>query len=127
MQFQGIDQSNDLNNLVDLGTNFNLPTANLNLDAQLIDGVRMHLKVYLSSQNHEESWVKGGHIQIDKLDFVKPGFMENIMHHTTITIGLDEFNYGMPIFAEQTTPELFLTHLSETILWIPFLPKLLGR
>lgn len=94
MQFQGINQSNDANNLVELGTNFNLPTANLNLDAQLIDGVRMHLKVYLSSQNHEESWVKGGHIQIDKLDFVKPGFMEGLMQYTTITIGLDEFNYG---------------------------------
>lgn len=94
MQFQGINQSNDANNLVELGTNFNLPTANLNLDAQLIDGVRMHLKVYLSSQNHEESWVKGGHIQIDKLDFIKPGFMEGLMQYTTITIGLDEFNYG---------------------------------
>ncbi len=94
MQFQSVDQSNDLNNLVDLGTNFNLPTANLNLDVQLIDGVRMHLKLYLSSQNHEESWVKGGHIQIDKLDFVSPGFLEEIMQYTTITIGLDEFNYG---------------------------------
>ncbi len=94
MQFQGINQSNDSNNLVDLGTNFNLPTANLNLDVQLIDGVRMHLKAYLSSQNHEETWVKGGHLQIDKLDFVKPGFMEGLMQYTTITVGLDEFNYG---------------------------------
>lgn len=94
MQFQGINQSNDANNLVDLGTNFNLPTANLNLDVQLINGVRMHLKSYLSSQHHEDSWVKGGHLQIDKLDFVKPGFMEGLMQYTTITIGLDEFNYG---------------------------------
>ena len=94
MQFQGINQSNDVNNLVELGSNFNLPTANLNLDVQLIDGVRMHLKAYLSSQHHEETWVKGGHIQIDKLDFIKVGFMEDIMKYTTITIGLDEFNYG---------------------------------
>jgi hypothetical protein len=94
MQFQGINQSNDLNNLVELGTNFNLPTANLNLDVQLIDGVRMHLRVYLSSQHHEDTWVKGGHIQIDKLDFIKPGFMEELMNYTTFTIGMDEFNYG---------------------------------
>tara|TARA_R110002049_G_scaffold191337_1_gene360243 strand:+ start:7191 stop:8471 length:1281 start_codon:yes stop_codon:yes gene_type:complete len=94
MQFQGINQSNDANNLVELGSNLNLPSANLNLDVQLIDGVRMHLKAYLSSQNHEEAWVKGGHIQIDKLDFIEPGFMEEIMQYTTITIGLDEFNYG---------------------------------
>ena len=94
MQFQSLNQSNDLNNLVELGSNFNLPSANLNLDVQLIDGVRLHLRTYLSSQHHEDSWVKGGHIQIDKLDFIKPGFLEGIMNYTTITIGLDEFNYG---------------------------------
>ncbi|MFT7233139.1 MAG: hypothetical protein ACI8TA_002362 [Cyclobacteriaceae bacterium] len=94
MQFQSINQSNDDNNLVELGSNFNLPTANLNLDVQLIDGVRMHLRTYLSSQHHSESWVKGGHIQIDKLDFVKPGFFEGVMQYTTIRVGLDEFNYG---------------------------------
>ncbi len=94
MQFQGINQSNTANNLVELGTNFNLPSANLNLDVQLIDGVRIHLRTYLSSRHHEEAWVKGGHIQIDKLDFIKPGFLDGIMKYTTITIGLDEINYG---------------------------------
>jgi len=94
MQFQALNQSNTQDNLVELGTNFNLPSANLNLDVQLLDGVRMHLKTYLSSRNHNESWIKGGHLQIDKLDFVKPGFLEGIMKYTTITIGLDEFNYG---------------------------------
>lgn len=94
MQFQSVNQSNDLNNLVELGSNFNLPSANLNLDVQLMDGVRMHLRTYLSSQHHEDSWVKGGHLQIDKLDFIRPGFLEEIMQYTTITVGLDEFNYG---------------------------------
>jgi hypothetical protein len=94
MQFQSVNQSNDLDNLLELGSNFNLPSANLNLDVQLIDGVRMHLRTYLSSQHHEESWVKGGHIQIDKLDFVSPGFLEGLMQYTTIRVGLDEFNYG---------------------------------
>jgi hypothetical protein len=94
MQFQTIGQSNDANTLVELGSNFNLPSANLNLDVQLIDGVRMHLRTYLSSQNHEEAWVKGGHLQIDNLDFIQPGFLAGIMNVTTITVGLDEFNYG---------------------------------
>jgi len=94
MQFQGINQSNTANNLVELGSNFNLPTANLNLDVQLVDGVRMHLRTYLSSQHHSESWVKGGHLQIDKLDFIKPGFLEGFMNIATLTVGLDEFNYG---------------------------------
>lgn len=94
MQFQGISQSNDANNLVDLGTNFNLPTANLNVDVQLMDGARMHLRTYLSSRHHNEAWIKGGFIQFDKLDFLKSDFISKLMNYTTITIGMDEFNYG---------------------------------
>lgn len=99
MQFQGLNQSNDAAagsglELKELGSDFNLPTANLNLDVQMYDGVRLHLRTYLSARHHAEAWVKGGHLQIDKLDFIKEGFMEGIMDYTTITIGLDEFNYG---------------------------------
>ena len=94
MQFQGISQSNKGDTLVDLGSNFNLPTANLNLNVQLADGVRMHLRTYLSSRHHEEAWVKGGPLPLDNLDFVKPGFLEGVMKSASITVGLDEVNYG---------------------------------
>lgn len=94
MQFQGLKHSNTADNLVELGSDFNLPTANLNLDVQLHDGVRMHLRTYLSARHHNEAWIKGGFMQVDKLDFIKEGFLEGIMKYTTITIGLDEFNYG---------------------------------
>ncbi len=94
MQFQGIDQSNDANNFVELGSNLNLPVANLRLDVQLLDGVRMHLTTYLSSRHHEDAWVKGGHLQIDRLDFIRPGFLAGLMEVATVTVGLDEFNYG---------------------------------
>ena len=94
LQFQGLSQDNTAGSLVELGNDFNLPTANLNLDVQLLDGVRMHLKTYLSSRHHNEAWIKGGHMQIDKLDFVSPGLLEDVMQYTSITVGLDEFNYG---------------------------------
>lgn len=94
IQFQSLDHSTDIDTLVELGSNVNLPTANLNLDVQLADGMRMHLRTYLSSRHHNESWVKGGHIQIDKLDFVTPGFLEGFMKVATVRIGLDEINYG---------------------------------
>ncbi len=94
IQFQSLNQSNDADDLLELGSNFNLPTANLNLDIQLLDGVRMHLRTYLSSRHHVEAYVKGGYLQIDKLNFIKEGFLENIMDYTTITFGYDEFNYG---------------------------------
>ncbi|MGM0579936.1 MAG: hypothetical protein ACQETL_04615 [Bacteroidota bacterium] len=98
-QFQGLSQSNNAeagsgHELIELGNDFNLPTANLNLDVQMYDGVRLHLRTYLSSRHHAEAWVKGGHLQIDKLDFIREGFMEGIMKYTSVTVGLDEFNYG---------------------------------
>ena len=95
MQFQGLSHSNSGNDtLVELGSNFNLPTANLNVDVQMADGVRLHLRTYLSSRHHPEAWVKGGHLNIDKLDFVKPGFLAGVMDKVTIRVGLDEINYG---------------------------------
>lgn len=94
IQFQGLDHSNDANNLVDLGANVNLPTANLNLDVQLAKGVRMNMVTYLSSRHHNDAWVKGGYLQIDRLDFIKEGFAEGVMDITTLRAGVDEPNYG---------------------------------
>lgn len=94
IQFQGLDQSNQEGNLVDLASNLTLPTANLNLEVQLADGMRMHLRTYLSSRHHNEAWVKGGHMQIDKLDFIQEGFLAGVMEHTRFRFGMDEINYG---------------------------------
>jgi hypothetical protein len=96
LQFQGLDHSNadGAPELITLGKNINLPTANLNVDVQLHDGVRMHLRTYLSSRHHNETWVKGGYIQIDKLDFLSEDFASGIMEMTTLRAGVDELNYG---------------------------------
>lgn len=95
IQFQCITHQTGSNDtLVKLGNNFNLPTANLNLDVQLDDGVRMNLVTYLSSRHHNETWVKGGYIQFDKLNFIKENFLEKFMNFTTIKIGMSEINYG---------------------------------
>jgi len=94
--FQGISQENDEvgDTFVNLTNNFTLPTANLNLDIQLEDGVRMHISTYLSSRHHNEAWVKGGYFQVDKLDFISEGFMEGFMEVATIRFGMDDINYG---------------------------------
>ena len=95
IQFQALDHENSGNlPLIPIGDNFNLPTANLDLDVALYDGVRMHLRTYLSSRHHPEPYVKGGYIQIDKLDFISEGFMEDLMNKVTIKIGHMENNYG---------------------------------
>lgn len=98
LQFQEIDQENSANELTpilqDVGGNFNLATANLDFDVMLYDGVQLHLRTYLSSQNHNEAYVKGGYLQIDKLDFISKGFAEGLMDHVRIKIGHMENNYG---------------------------------
>ncbi|OIQ29698.1 MAG: hypothetical protein BM564_05685 [Bacteroidetes bacterium MedPE-SWsnd-G2] len=95
VQLQGLDHENSgAVPLKDITTNFNLPTANLDIDVELYDGVRMALRTYLSSRHHPEPYVKGGYIQIDKLEFIKEGFLENVMNYTTLKIGHMENNYG---------------------------------
>ncbi len=95
IQFQSLDQENSGPvELTELGDNFNLATANLDLDVALYDGVRMHLRTYLSSQHHTEAYVKGGYLQIDKLDFISEGFAKGLMDHARIKIGHMENNYG---------------------------------
>lgn len=94
IQFQAVDHSNDANNMAPIGGNVNLPTANLNFDVQLADGVRMHLRTFLSARNHNEAWVKGGYVQMDKLNFIKQDFLKGIMDITTLRVGVDQLNYG---------------------------------
>jgi hypothetical protein len=99
-QFQGLKHSNDLannnegtNKLYPIRPGFMTAQANLYLDVQLADGIRLNLSTYLSSRHHNETWVKGGYIQFDKLPF-KGKLWEDIMKVTTIKMGHMEINYG---------------------------------
>ena len=105
LQFQGLghengadsrfnDDGKNLNELIEIGSNFNLATANLDFDVQLADGVRMHLRTYLSSRHHGEAWVKGGYIQFDALPFFNSETIDNIMKSFRIKMGHMEINYG---------------------------------
>ena len=79
--------------LYEMGAGFNLAMANLYTDVQLADGIRLNVTSYLSTRHHNETWVKGGYIQFDKLPF-KGQFWSNLMDLTTIKIGHMEINYG---------------------------------
>lgn len=82
------------NQLMDITNGFNLAMANLNIDAQLYDGIRMNMTMYLSSRHHSETWVKGGYIQFDKLTFLKSAMIDRIMNNITIKVGDYEVDYG---------------------------------
>ena len=94
LQFQGLTQEGASENLANLGSNFNLATSNLDLDVQLHNGLRMHLRTYLSSRHHSEAWVKGGYLQVDRLDFISEGFLSDLMDKVTIKVGHMQINYG---------------------------------
>ena len=80
--------------LMDTENNFVLPAADLSIGAQLFDGVRVNLDLYLASRHHNDTYAKGGYLQIDKLDFIKKDFLASVMKYTTIKIGQMENNYG---------------------------------
>ncbi len=106
-QMQGLSHSNEAapaittvngqpvnqNALVEIGTGFNLATANLFLDAQLAPGIRVALESYMSSRGHSEFWVKGGYLLIDQspIDLAP---LHSLMEIATLKVGHFEVNYG---------------------------------
>jgi len=106
LTFQALGESNtaiavtkagftgNVNSLIPLTHAFQLPMANLNVDVQLADGIRMDLTEYLASRHHEDTWVKGGYIQFDKLLFLHSDVVNNIMKSVTIRIGQNDVDYG---------------------------------
>lgn len=127
MQFQALNSFNDqkegsynlgtvpvtnyrLNNLEN---NFNLPEANMVIGAQLADGVRVNLDIYLSARHHQETWVKGGYLQIDKLDFIKKDLFADVMKYTTIKVGQMENNYGDAHFRRSDNGQALLNPFIE--------------
>lgn len=98
-QFQNLKAKNTATNntttnkLYPLTPGFMTSQANLFLDVQLADGIRLNVTTYLSARHHNEAWVKGGYIQFDKLPF-KGQFWDNLMKIATVKIGHMEINYG---------------------------------
>jgi len=91
--FQGLEHENAGGGLYKMSPGFNTANANLYMDVQLAEGIRLNLTSYLSSRHHNETWVKGGYIQFDKLPF-QGKVWEDIMSIATIKIGHMEINYG---------------------------------
>jgi hypothetical protein len=106
-QFQALDHENtaayvpfsatdsaNANKLIDLSNGFNLATANMNIDAQLGEGIRVNVVTYLSARHHQEAWVKGGFVQFDELPFFNSDMVDKVMDNLTIKVGHYEVNYG---------------------------------
>jgi len=84
----------NINAITPIYNGFNLPMANMTFDVQLADGVRLNLTTYLATRHHEDSWVKGGYLQIDKMPFLHSPLIDNIMKSVTLVIGQSDVDYG---------------------------------
>lgn len=78
--------------LIYLENNFNMPTANLSVTADLAPGIQLYINNYMSSRHHNDAWVEGGYLLIDKLPFLPAS--NNIMSYLTIKAGVMMPNYG---------------------------------
>ncbi len=84
----GTDGDTTIANLVGVTT----AMANLNLDVQLADGIRLGVETYMSTRHHPEFWVKGGYLQVDKLPMF--GNPEWFSKYVRIKVGEFTPNYG---------------------------------
>lgn len=121
------------NELYQLSGGFNLAMANLNIDAQLADGLRVSLVSYMSSRHHSEFWVKGGYFQIDKVGFLNSPVLNDIWKNLTLKVGHMEINYGdahfrrsdggntlFNPFVENNLVDAFATEIGGELYWQKF-------
>lgn len=94
LQFQSLEHHADTARLIPLGKGITLPTANFNIEGTLADGIVVNLETYLSSRHHNDTWVKGGYLLIDKLPFIRSQAITRAMDFLSFRAGVMEINYG---------------------------------
>jgi hypothetical protein len=118
------------NAVYELSPGFNLAMANLNIDVQLADGVRVSLASYMSSRHHNEFWVKGGYFQIDKVAFLNSELLNKLWKNLSLKVGHMEINYGdahfrrsdggntmYNPFVENNIVDAFTTEIGAELYW----------
>jgi|RhiMetdeSRZDD1v2_1073273.scaffolds.fasta_scaffold00267_56 hypothetical protein len=129
--FQGLKHENSYGKnttvkLYGITPGFNTAEANLTMDVALAEGIRLNLTSYLSSRHHNETWVKGGYIQIDKLPF-KGEIWDRIMSVTTIKVGHMEINYGDQHFRRSDGGHTFYNPFIENYIMDAFTTEIGGE
>lgn len=132
LQFQALDHETTAKLGPDyvlntMGSDFNLPTANLDVNAYLAKGVKMHLRTYLSARHHNEAWVKGGYIQVDNLDFISEGFLNSLMTDVRLKVGMDEINFGDAHFRRTDNAEAINNPFVENNIMDSFTTQAFGE
>ncbi|MEO8413997.1 MAG: hypothetical protein ABI472_10070 [Ginsengibacter sp.] len=132
-QYQNLKQENKgaldyqgANKLFPLAPGFMTAMANLFIDVQLAEGIRLNVTTYLSTRHHNEAWVKGGYIQFDKLPF-KGKFWDDLMKVTTIKVGHMEVNYGDAHFRRSDAGQTLYNPFMESYIMDGFATEIGGE
>jgi hypothetical protein len=81
------------NALMPIGPGFTTAMANLDMNVQLAKGIRVDLVTYLSTRHHNDTWVKGGYLQVDASPW-DIAWLNDLMKYTTLKIGQFDVDYG---------------------------------
>lgn len=104
---------------------FNLAMANLNFDFQIEDGIRVSLENYMSSRRHNEFWVKGGYIQIDKLPMF--GSPDWYTKYVRVKIGHFQPNFGDQQFRRNDGGNAMFNPFAENFILDAFTTEIGGE
>ena len=137
-QFQNLTHSNtadpvldasgaNTNELANIGAGFNLATANLNVNALLADGVQVNLETYLSSRHHQETWVKGGYLQVDGARWLGSPAIDKVFEYVTVKLGHMEINYGDAHFRRSDNGNAFYNPFIENNILDAFTTEIGGE
>lgn len=120
----------DANSFYAMAGGFPLAQANLNIDVQLADGISLNLVSYMSSHHHNEFWVKGGYLKIDKVSFLNSALFDRLWKNLTLKVGHMEVNYGdahfrrsdgghtlQNAFIENNIMDEFTTEIGAELYW----------
>ena len=133
LQYQMLRASNNpavenaADSIVTIGNGFNLATANFNIDAQLDDGIRLNLTTYLSSRHHNDAWVKGGYLQMDKMLFLHSDLINSIMKRATVKVGYMDVNFGDSHFRRTDNGNAMYNPFVGNLIMDPFTTELAGE
>ncbi len=81
------------NQLIGIGPGATTAMANLDMNAHLGRGVQVAITVYLSTRHHQDTWVKGGYLQLDASPWDNPT-LNSLMKYVTIKVGQFETDFG---------------------------------
>jgi hypothetical protein len=104
---------------------FNTAMANLNFDIQIEDGIRVCLENYMSTRHHNEFWVKGGYIQIDKLPFF--GNPDWYSKYLRVKIGHFQPNFGDMTFRRTDAGNAIYNPFVENLIMDAFTTEIGGE